>query len=417
MYYKRTIEKSIIEASRTFPCIAVYGPRQVGKSTTIQMLFPELPHVSLDDAQDRNLANINPSLFLDNLGWPVLIDEVNKAPKLFDEIKIRIDKQRFAWMKGNKPCKLMYVISGSNQFELKQSVSDSLAGRTAVLTMSSFTYAEKSKTGGSAFDPDIQAIIQKQKNLGVEARTRRQMFEEIFKGGMPDIIASKADRTLFFKSYVETYMEKDIRRLINVSSEASFMSFLSIVALRTAQTINYDDISNSLGINMETCKRWLSILESSGIISILQPFHSNLSNRITKTPKLYFMDTGLCAYLCKWPSSEILEDCAMSGAFFETYVVSEMIKSLQNAGLDPKQYLYFYRDRDQKEIDVIFEKNGCIYPIEIKKGINPSKPTKNFKVLEKTRIPIETGLVIDCCDQIRPINENVYCCPAVLVSI
>lgn len=417
MYYERTIEEAIKKAALSFPCISLYGSRQVGKYTTLKMLFPNLTHVTLDDSQDRALAVTNPSLFLDSYGWPLFIDEINKAPELFEEIKKRIDKQRFEWMKSNSPNQLMYVLSGSNQFEIKESVAESLAGRTAVLTMSSFTFAEKNKCTGHSFDPEISVLQAKQNSKNFIAKNKNQLFEDIFRGGMPDFIVNSADRNLFFKSYVDTFLKRDVSKLISIPNETVFTNFLSLVALRTGQVLNYDDISNSLGINMLTTKRWLSILESANIITILQPYLPNLSNRITKTAKLYFMDTGLCAYLCKWPNSKMLEDCAMSGAFFETYIVSEMVKSLQNEGLDPKQYLYFYRDRDQKEVDVIFEKDGAIYPIEIKKGLTPSKPTKNFSVLNKYHKQIKVGLVIDSCEKIRPINEVAYYCPATLVSI
>lgn len=417
MYFHRTIEKTIMEAASSFPCVALYGSRQVGKSTTLRMLFPELPHVTLDDERDRALASSNPSLFLDNYGWPLLIDEIDKAPGLLDQLKIRIDRQKFQWMKEDRPCRLMYVISGSNQFLLKRSVSDSLAGRTAVLAMSSFTYAEKIQAGGSPFDPEIGALREKQARAPLEPPTRRRIFQEIFQGGMPDHVVNKVERNLFFRSYVSAYIEKDVRRLLSASSEAAFLNFLSVVALRTAQVANLSDISNILGIDPNTCRRWLSILESSGIVTFLQPYLPNRSNRITKTPKMYFMDTGLCAYLCKWPSAEMLEDCAMSGAFFETYVVGEIVKSLGNSGLDPKRHLYFYRDRDQKEIDLVMEKDGRLFPIEIKKGLNPSKPSKNFKVLSKYGLPVGPGVVLDSCDRIRPLNEEVWLCPASIATL
>ena len=195
-----------------------------------------------------------------------------------------------------------------------------------------------------------------------------------------------------------------------------FRRFISLLALRTAQEIVYSDISRDLGINAETCKRWISILQTSGIIYLLEPYMANASKRIIKSPKLYFMDTGLCAYLCKWPTSEMLHDCAMSGHFFETYVVSEIIKSFYNNGVEPKQYLYYYRDIDKKEVDILLVKDGALYPVEIKKGATPSKPTKNFNVLEKYKMPIKRGMVIDNAEKVRALNEQAFIFPVSLLG-
>ena len=204
-------------------------------------------------------------------------------------------------------------------------------------------------------------------------------------------------------------------KLISASSELQFRHFISIVALRTAQELHYDEIAASVGIDTRTCKRWISILQTSGIIFLLQPYMANISKRIIKAPKLYFMDTGLCAYLCKWPNAEMLENCAMSGAFFETFVASEIVKSFYAYNKDPSDNLFYYRDIDRKEIDLLFVEGGNIYPIEIKKSTSPSKPTKNFDVLEKYKLHIMQGLVIDTCDAIRPINEKAFSFPVYLL--
>ena len=216
--------------------------------------------------------------------------------------------------------------------------------------------------------------------------------------------------------YLETYIEKDVRKLISASSEMQFRRFISLIALRTAQEVVYSEISNAAGINVETCKRWISILQTSGIIYLLEPYMANASKRIIKAPKLYFMDTGLCAYLCKWPNPQMLMDGVMGGAFFETYVVSELIKNFYNFGPEPSQYLYFYRDIDKKEIDVLLVNDGALYPIEIKKGIIPSKPTKNFNVLAKYNMPIMQGIVIDNAEKIRVLNDNAFVFPVTLLG-
>lgn len=368
MYIRRTVENTILEAGKSFPCIVVYGPRQVGKSTTLDYIFPDsFKRVTLDDIDDRNFAKQNPKLFLEMNKWPLMIDEIQKAPELLDEIKVKIDEQRKIWLKNGMERQLMYVLSGSNRFEIQQGISDSLAGRCGIIEMNSFSWSEKQGHKAHLFTPKIDYYLSKADVGEIPYQTRSRIFEEIFTGGMPDICTKNSERDIYFKSYINTYIEKDIKKLISVSSESQFRNFLSIVALRTAQELHYDEIANSVGIDVKTCKRWLSILETSGIIYLLQPFMANMSNRIIKAPKLYFMDTGLCSYLCKWPDPKMLENCAMSGAFFETYVVSEIIKSFLSFNKEPKDYLYYYRDIDQKEIDLLFVDEDGIYPIEIKK--------------------------------------------------
>lgn len=415
MYMKRTIEQTIMEATGSFPCIVIYGPRQTGKSTTIHHLFGgKYPTVTLDDAEDRQLAKNNPKLFLEHYQWPLVIDEIQKAPELFDEIKKKIGEQKLKWLDSGENRSLMYILTRSNRFELQESVADSLAGRCAVIDMASFSAAEKYGYETTEFHPDIISLKEREHG-DRKYKSRREVFEDIFMGGYPDICTGVAQRDYFYRSYVNTYIEKDVMKLINASSEMQFRNFISIVALRTAQELHYDEIAGSVGIDVRTCKRWISILQSSGIIYLLQPYMAKISNRIIKAPKLYFMDTGLCAYLCKWPDAEMLEKCAMSGAFFETWVVSEMIKNLTAYNKDPKEYLFYYRDIDQKKIDLIYIDAAGIYPIEIKKGIMPTKPAKNFSVLQKYKQTIQPGLIIDTCGKIRPLNEHVYSFPVYLL--
>ena len=411
-YIPRTIEKTILQTGESFPCLVVYGPRQVGKSTTIEMLYGDsFRSVTLDNLDDRNLATQSPKLFLETYGWPLIIDEIQKAPGLLDEIKQKIDAQRLIWLKNGEERQLMYILTGSNQFDLQQGISDSLAGRCGVINMASFSQAEKYGAEGAAFDPEISFLLNRERDLQTAYRTRAEVFSDIFEGGMPDIVTGVSQRDIYYRSYVSTYIEKDVRRLINSGSETQFRNFLAIIALRTGQELHYDEIAANVGIDTRTCKRWISILESSGLIFLLQPYMSNISSRIIKAPKLYFMDTGLCAYLCRWPNAEMLEQCAMNGAFFETYAVSELIKNLYAHNIDPKDVLFYYRDVDQKEIDLIFVKENEIYPIEIKTGSSPKNPTKNFSVLQKYKMPVKPGLILDTCDKIRPINEEAYSYP------
>ena len=418
MYISRDIEKVLLEASKSFQVITLYGSRQVGKTTTVNMLFAdEFEFVTLDDAEERELAENNPRAFLESHPWPLIIDEVQKAVGLLSEIKKIVDKQRLEWMKNNESRRLMYILTGSNQFELQEGISESLAGRTAIINMSGFTQIEKRGAHGSLFEVDFDLLMKKQHDNPYYYRSSQQIFEEIFQGGMPDIITGESERDIYYKSYIDTYIEKDVRKLISASSEMQFRKFIALLALRTTQEVVYSDLSNALGINVDTVKRWISILQTSGIIYLLEPYMANASKRIIKAPKLYFMDTGLCAYLCKWPNAEMLMDCAMNGAFFETYVVSEIIKSFYNNGVEPQQYIYYYRDIDKKEVDILLVKDGALYPVEIKKGVKPNKPTKNFNVLEKYNMPIKRGMVIDNAEKIRALNDNAFIFPISLLGL
>ena len=417
MYINRDIEKTLKDAAASFQVITLYGSRQVGKTTTVDVLFgDEFDFVTLDDAEELDLALTNPRAFFESHPWPLIIDEVQKAVGLLNEIKKIVDDQRRTWMKNNEPRRLMFVLTGSNQFVLREGISESLAGRTAVINMAGFTQLEKRNDHGNVFDADFDRAMKMQKDHPGYYRSSREIYEDIFQGGMPDICTGESRRDLYYKAYIDTYIEKDVRNLISASSEMQFRRFLELAALRTAQEITYNEISNTLGINVDTCKRWLSILQTSGIVFLLEPYMANASKRIIKAPKLFFMDTGLCAYLCKWPNAQMLMDCAMNGAFFETYVVSEIIKSFYNGGLEPRQYLYYYRDIDKKEVDILLVKDGALYPVEIKKSVAPSRPTKNFSVLEKYNMPIKRGMVIDNAEKVHALNEQAFVFPVSLLG-
>lgn len=418
MYLTRDIETTILTVSKSFPAIAIYGARQIGKSTTLYKLFgSSFNVVTLDDTVELELALSNPKGFLEVHPWPLIIDEVQKAPKLLNEIKIIIDKERYDCLINNKKRKLMYVLSSSNQFILQQGISESLAGRIGIIEMYSMTQLEAISVKGDVFNPNINILLEKENKTSLKYANKLEIFKRIYRGGMPDVVTNESEHNTYFKSYLDTYLEKDVRNLISASSEMQFRRFMAYLALRTATEINYEVYARELGIDSATCKRWISILQTSGIIYLLEPYMAHISKRIIKAPKLYFMDTGLCAYLAKWPNSEMLEACAMGGQFFETFVISEIIKSLANNNINPKEYLYYYRDIDQREIDVLFIKDNEITPIEIKKSETPNKPTKNFKVLKKYNLKINRGLIINTSDKIRPINENAYVFPVYLLGL
>ena len=415
MYYHRQLEKKIIETASEYACITLCGARQTGKSTMIRNLYPDYEYVTLDNSKERILATDDPELFLNSHGMPLIIDEIQKVPGLMETIKIRIDEQKLKNVNESLPVKLMYILTGSNTHEIRENASETLAGRTALIEVTSFSECEKLKKLGDEFVPDIKILQAKQKEFS--PKNRHEIFEEIYLGGMPEYWIKRPNRDTFFESYISTYLEKDVSRMINVGRLDDFRKFMRIVALRTSQQLDYTEIGNAVGIDARTSKNWISILEASGIIMILQPYVSNLAKRIIKTPKMYFMDTGLCAFLCGWSDSKILEDSAMAGAFFETYVVGEIVKSIRNTGKRIENTLFYYRDRDQKEVDLIYVKDQTLYPIEIKKGIGKDKADKNFQILNQYKMPVEVGLIIDTSDKLFPLNRNAYYCPVSLIGL
>ena len=415
MYYHRQLEKTVLKAAGEFACITLYGARQTGKSTMVRTLFDNIEYVTLDSSRERALAKQDPELFLESHGTPLIIDEIQKADTLMEAIKIKIDEAKLNCVKNGENTGLMYILTGSNTHEIRQKASETLAGRTAIIEVGSLTECEKRQIDGEAFVPDIEII--KSKKTKLLAKNRFEVFDEVFKGGMPEYWINNIDRTTFFESYITTYLEKDVSKMINVDKLDDFRRFMTITALRTGQQVDYTEIGRAVGIDSRTAKGWISILEASGITMLLQPYANNLAKRIIKTPKLYFLDTGLCAYLCGWSDPKILEASPMAGAFFETYVVSEIVKSLRNDGKRVEYTLYYYRDRDQKEVDILYIKDQTIYPIEIKKGIGKDNANKNFSILDQYKMPVATGLIIDTGESILPLNRNAYYCPVGMIGL
>ena len=392
MYIKRVIEKTIKKMVNEFPVIVISGARQVGKSTMLQMIKKDNKnYVTLDDLDARNLALSDPKYFLEQYSYPLLIDEIQYAPNLLPYIKMIVDDEKFKALKNNTQVKSLFWLTGSQQFKVMKDVSESLAGRVGVLNLYSLSNCEINNYDSTLFIPKIEELKKKENIVHCNSK---EIFERIYNGGMPSIATGAIERNNYFSSYINTYIERDVKQLLNVGKTIEFYNFMQYIAVRTAQELNYSTIAKEIGVDSKTIKNWISILESSGIIYLLQPFSSNLSNRIIKAPKLYFMDTGLCSYLAKYPNPETLEIGALSGAIFETFVVSEIIKNITSHGLDPKMNLYYYRDKDQKEVDLLYIEGDTIYPIEIKKGISPNNPDKNFAVLNKYSNDIATGIVI-----------------------
>lgn len=404
MYIERQLQREVLRASEQYPVVMVCGQRQVGKSTMLYHIKEsDRKYVTFDDMSVRRLAETDAALFFETYGHKLLIDEFQRVPSVLLEIKRIVDE---AALRGEDPSG-MFWLTGSQKFVMIKDVSESLAGRVAVFDMSSLSSAEIECRPVSLFQPDIDAI--KERMLHARKKDVHELYADIFRGGMPKLVASEIDRDRYYADYVNTYLERDIKDLSQVGKLGEFYDFLVLIASRTAQELHYDDISKAIGVSMPTVKAWVSILERSGIIFILRPYSSNFTNRLIKTPKLYFMDTGLCAYLCRWPNAQTLENGAMDGAFLETYVVTEIIKSYLNAG--KKADIYYYRDIDKREVDLLIESGGKLYPIEIKKSKNPANADKNFKALDTLKKEVQTGLVVCLCDELIPYSRAAWYCP------
>ncbi|HIZ55400.1 MAG TPA: ATP-binding protein [Firmicutes bacterium] len=404
MYIQRHLEQQILEASRYYPIVMVCGQRQVGKSTMLNHIKENgRRYVTMDDGNARRLASTDPALFFETYGSPLLIDEFQRVPSILLEMKKIVDQKAL----NGEDCNGMFWLTGSQKFKMMQGVSESLAGRVAIFDMASLSTAEIEGRPASLFHPDLNSIRERLKHS--RQKNIHQIYEDIFRGGMPKLCSTDMDRDRFYMDYINTYIERDIKDLAQVGKLSEFYDFLVFMAARTGQELKYDEIANAIGVSAPTAKSWVTILERSGIIFILRPYYSNITKRLIKTPKFYFMDTGLAAYLCRWPTAETLENGAMDGAFFETYVVSEIVKSYFNAGKPVD--LFYYRDIDKKEIDLLVVEGNRMYPIEIKKGKEPSKPDKNFGVLQQFKMDVQPGIILCMSDELIPYNRESWYCP------
>jgi len=401
-YISRNLEKVVIDSSKVFPVVLVTGPRQVGKTTMLKKLMEgtDRCYVSLDDLNERYLAKTDPELFLQLHKPPVLIDEVQYAPELFTYIKIFVDKNRNP---GD------FWLTGSQIFKLMRGVQESLAGRVAVLSLTSLSQGEIEGKDLKPFTVDIDSLRDRTKDRSpVDTKS---IFEKIYGGSMPAIINGEINNSqIYYSSYISTYLERDVKELYDSIDALKFMRFITAVSARTAQMLNVADIARDADINVKQANGWLNILETLGIIFYLHPYSNNLLKRLVKTPKLYFYDTGLVSYLTKWSSPETLESGAMNGAILENYVVSEIVKTYLNNGKEP--YIYYYRDKDTKEIDVILEHDGVLNPIEIKKTTNPgTELIKVFSLLDKSSTPRSKGAVLCMRQELSAIDRENYIVP------
>ena len=404
--YVRTLSKTIHAISDSFPVLMVTGPRQVGKTTLLEICAKEgapapRAYVTLDDMDARALARRDPALFLQTWQPPLIIDEIQYAPELFSAIKIMVDRD-----KRNG----LFWLTGSQKFQLMRGITESLAGRVAIIDLLGLSQAELDGRAALSqpFVPTAQWIAAARGNA---PKPLMAVFRQIWLGSFPRLVAQGAKtRDMFYRSYIQTYIQRDVQDVLKVSDQLAFNRFLAAVAARTGQLLNYANLARDVDIDNKTAKAWLSVLETSGLVFLLQPYHTNLTKRMVKTPKLYFLDTGLAAYLTKWPDAASLEVGSMSGAMLETWVVSEIVKSYWHNGLEAN--LYFYRDTDQQEVDLLIESGDTLYPVEIKKTASPSQNARRqFAVLDKLDKTIGPGAVLCLVERDIPLSQSVTAVP------
>jgi len=417
-YLPRTLEPFIESASRQFPVLLVTGPRQVGKTTLLKAVAaragPKAPrrYVTLDDPLLLALAREEPALFLQRFAPPVLIDEIQHAPQLLPVIKQHVDANPGngqVWLTGSQPLALM------------QGVSESLAGRVAVVQLQGLSLGEAMglPPAPAPFVPTPGARPPHTSRVGRQAgapparqSTLSWLYTHIWQGSFPAFAQRPTPaHDLYHASYVQTYVQRDVRQLAQVGDLTAFTRFLRSAAARTAQLLNVADMARDVGVSPHTAQHWLSVLQASGLVHLLEPFHTNLSKRLVKAPKLYFLDTGLAAWLTGWSSPATLESGAMSGAFFETWVVSEVLKSWWHRGRPAP--VHFYRDRDMREIDLLIVQDGHAHPIEIKKTAQPGREAvRHFEALDRLGLKPGHGAVICLCPEAMPLAPHVDALPA-----
>ena len=395
MFYQRTLSKVLEQATKYFKVVLITGPRQVGKTTLFEhMKEKNRKYVSLDDKINLLLAQEDPEQFFKKFPPPILIDEVQKAPELFSYIKQIVDKSD---KKGQ------FWLTGSQVFHLMKNVSESLAGRAAILNLQGLSQCEKIKDyKRPAFLPNLDI------NTKRKIFSKKEIFEIIVKGSYPQLLDG-TPISLYYSSYISTYLERDIKEIVNVSNESAFLKFLKVMAARTGQILNFQDVSRDIEVSAPTVKSWISILETTGLIYLLPAYSGNLSQRATKTPKLYFLDTGLCCYLNGITNAEMAMDSIINGALFETYTISEILKSYWHNGERP--FVYFYREgNNNNEIDFLIENQGKIFPIEIKMSSSPhSGMAANFKLIDEKKRG--TGAIICTADEFMPMKKDVNIIP------
>ncbi len=415
-YVKRAMEGTAAEAAKNFKALLVTGARQTGKSTMLTHLFPNARYVTFDDPFLEEQARENDGMFLTLHEPPAIFDEIQYVPELFRCLKIECDRREGYGL---------YYLSGSQPFRLMERVSESLSGRVCILELAGLSLREiQGDPCNAPFLPTMEYVLRRKKTVKKPAN----IWQIIHRGGYPELWAHpQLSWQQFYASYVKTYLERDVRQLSAVQDLDAFRRFMITAAARTGQMVNYANLASEVGRDAGTIRNWLSILEASGIVYLLEPYAPAVLKRAIKTPKLYFRDTGLASYLTRWLSPETLALGAMAGKMFETFVVSEILKSYANCGRDYRYCVSYYRGRDKRkqksgaeaiatetEIDLIIEENGILYPVEIKKNTHEkASATAAFPILDQVDGRRRgQGAVISLCPEPGMLRENVLEMPA-----
>lgn len=413
-YISRAMEEKLVSMIDKYQVIMITGPRQVGKSTLLSYISRKLNKninkVTLDDLILRSQAQDDPELFLRTHETPLIIDEFQKAPELLSYIKMIVDNDNEKIVFGEKEnIETLYFLTGSQIFETMEEISESLAGRIGILDLYGLSEREIEKKESDLFIPNINDIKKRER---AEYKSTINLYKKIYRGSYPELYTTDKDIEKYYSDYFRTFIEKDIRKLINIKDENKFIKFVSSLAARTGQEFIASSVASEVGIDDKTASSWLSILKNTGVIYLLQPYMNNSVGRAVKREKVYFTDTGLACYLAGYVDYITLEKSAYSGPIFETYVVGEIIKSFVNYGKDARKHLYYYRDNNQKEIDLLINYNNVIYPIEIKKSANPGKDAiKNFDVVNNFEMQRGNGIVLCMTKDIIAYDENNYMVP------
>lgn len=413
-YISRTIEEKLISMIGKYQVIMITGPRQVGKSTLLSFISRKLDikinRVTLDDLILRSQAQEDPELFLRTHEAPLIIDEFQRAPELLSYIKMIVDNENEKITFGEKESvETLYFLTGSQIFETMEEISESLTGRVGILDLYGLSEREIEGKSSELFIPNIESIKKRERT---EYKSTLDLYKKIYKGSYPELYINDKDIEQYYSDYFRTFIEKDIRKLINIKDENKFIKFVSSLAARTGQEFIASSIASEIGIDDKTVNAWLSILKNTGVIYLLGPYMNNSVGRAIKREKIYFTDTGLACYLAGYVDYVTLEKSAYSGPIFETYVVNEIIKSFTNHGKDARKHLYYYRDSSQKEIDLLINYNNVIYPVEIKKSANPGKDAiKNFNVVDNFEAEKGNGVVLCMTKDIVAYDDNNYMVP------
>lgn len=406
-YIERTLERKFLKMSSFFKAVLITGARQVGKTTILKHLAEgqKRTYVSMDNTMARTLAKSDPVLFFQTYKPPIIIDEIQKAPELFEQIKIMCDESE---ERG------LFWLTGSQQYNMMKNVRETLAGRIGILELYSLS---KNEVDGIRFpnEMDFSLACLQQRQACTGKNDVVDVFDHIWRGGMPDAIYADAEqRQEYYNSYIETYLMRDVSEEGGITDSVCFRKFLNACAALVAEQVNYKTLAEAAEISQPTAKEWLRLLQGLGIIYLLQPFANNELKRLAKTPKLYFCDTGLCAYLSMWLTRDTLMNGAASGHYFENYVIIELVKNFSYSSV--KANLTYYRDSNAKEIDVMVEENGLIHPLEIKKSANPDRrEIKKYEIIDKTNLERGSGGIICMCEEVIPIDGKNCFIPCNLI--